>query len=61
MPVNSNEQQMKTFHPFLNYQKHQVQMESSIQNSEIFIIEDTHTFDKQNCLSEPIEVPDVLS
>lgn len=46
MPVNSNEQQMKNFHPFLNYQKHQIQMESSIQNSEIHIIEDTNTYER---------------
>jgi hypothetical protein len=36
-------------------------MESSIRNSEIHIIEDTHTYDKQDCFSEPIEVPDILS
>ena len=63
MPVNSNEQQMKVFHPILNYQNYPIQMmESSAHNTEIHIIEDTHqTYERQNCLSEPIEVPDILS
>lgn len=67
MPINSNEQQMKSFYPFLNYQNHQqVQLlDSSIKNNsnnhtEIHIIEDTYE-DRQNCISEPIEVPDMLS